>query len=301
MVRLMSLNSVYRLLEDRFRGDEKLILQRLDIYRPLLRKIVREYPAGSALDLGCGRGEWLTLCSSLGLTCLGIDQNEDMLVACREKGLSVIQQDLFKCLSEMPSESQVIVSAFHVIEHLDHSQIQTLIHEAHRLLLPGGFLILETPNYDNLHVSGRSFYLDPTHKTIINPDLVKLYLEVEGFGCSIEVFLQGLKQTQALEQPVSIRDIFYRAAYDVSIIGIKKDTGNLDQEIKSWIHASNCRSISELVEAYDEYFKESVNEISHLRQRIEALEGRSSKTIMRESLKKIRDRIARVAEHFKEK
>ena len=57
-----------------------------------------------------------------------------------------------------------------------------LLNEAHRVLEPGGLLILETPNCGNLLVASTNFHLDPTHRHPLPPLLLSFSLEQAGFG-----------------------------------------------------------------------------------------------------------------------
>ena len=47
--------------------------------------------------------------------------------------------------------------------------------------MPGGIILLETPNPSNLRVSGLSFYLDPTHRRPLHPDFLRFAIERAGF------------------------------------------------------------------------------------------------------------------------
>lgn len=49
-----------------------------------------------------------------------------------------------------------------------------------RVLRPGGFLLIETPNPENVLVSSNYFYLDPTHRHPIPPQLMHLIFEWHG-------------------------------------------------------------------------------------------------------------------------
>ena len=51
----------YRAFEERYRGSRDLIKSRLEVYNPFIQSIKSIYPDGHALDIGCGRGEWLEL------------------------------------------------------------------------------------------------------------------------------------------------------------------------------------------------------------------------------------------------
>ncbi len=51
----------YRAFEDRHRGSRALIKQRLRVYEAFLQALKEADEACPALDIGCGRGEWLEL------------------------------------------------------------------------------------------------------------------------------------------------------------------------------------------------------------------------------------------------
>ncbi|MDP4589573.1 MAG: methyltransferase domain-containing protein, partial [Burkholderiaceae bacterium] len=86
-------DSFYRAFENKLRGSRELIKSRLQIYLPFVQPLLKAYPAGKALDVGCGRGEWLELIGEQGFDALGVDLDESMLLACREKNLSVETAD----------------------------------------------------------------------------------------------------------------------------------------------------------------------------------------------------------------
>jgi hypothetical protein len=57
----------YRAFEERHRGSFELIRSRLNIYLPFILPLKKFNKKPLALDLGCGRGEWLNLLQSQGL------------------------------------------------------------------------------------------------------------------------------------------------------------------------------------------------------------------------------------------
>jgi SAM-dependent methyltransferase len=174
-------DSFYRLFEDRFRGSRELIQSRLEVYLPFVQPLLQFYPDGLVLDLGCGRGEWLELLTANGFKTIGVDLDSGMLEDCKERGLHVNKADAIAFIASLPNESQVIVSAFHVVEHIPFDQLRELVAHALRVLRPGGLLILETPNPENIVVATRSFYLDPTHTRPIPAELLGFVAEHAGF------------------------------------------------------------------------------------------------------------------------
>ena len=171
----------YRAFEDKHRGSRELIKSRLQQYLPFLEPLVKLHPLGLALDLGCGRGEWLEVANEVGLSAHGVDLDPGMLAACTERGLLVEQKDAIQTLQKQHDASVCVISAFHVVEHIAFDVLQTLVREALRALVPGGLLILETPNPENLVVGTANFYLDPTHIRPIPPLLLEFLPEHYGY------------------------------------------------------------------------------------------------------------------------
>lgn len=173
--------SSYRRFEDRFRGTQESITKRMESYIPLLEETEKQHASPRALDVGMGRGEWLRLLKGRGWTVSGVDHNHEMI---NSDGLAedhIVEADALEYLRSCTPQSYELVSAFHVAEHLSHHDLRELIAEVDRVLTPGGALILETPNPENLTVSSWSFWMDPTHVRPLPPFLVSFLLEDRGF------------------------------------------------------------------------------------------------------------------------
>jgi O-antigen chain-terminating methyltransferase len=173
---------LYRAFEDKYRGSRALIKSRLRVYLPFITPLKSAASTIRAVDLGCGRGEWLELLVETGFEAHGVDLDEAMLTDCRERRLPVSQADAVDFLRSLPDASQLVVSGFHIAEHLPFQQLRMLVQEASRVLSPGGLLILETPNPENLKVAGTSFYLDPTHQRPLPPGLLSFLPQYYGFA-----------------------------------------------------------------------------------------------------------------------
>jgi SAM-dependent methyltransferase len=179
-----SLDSLFVSLEDALRGTSEQIKEEAKVYLPVLQKAGID---SGILDVGCGRGEWLQLLRETGIQARGIDQNSLLVRHCRELSLDVVESDALAYLGSLPEDSLNAVTAFHLVEHLPLQTLIRFIDEVGRTLKPGGLMILETPNPENLLVGSCNFYLDPTHENPIPAQTMQLLLEARGFRCD-EVF-----------------------------------------------------------------------------------------------------------------
>jgi O-antigen chain-terminating methyltransferase len=173
-----ALDAYYRRFEDRFRGSADEIRARLEYYIPIL--VAQAAPA-RYLDVGCGRGELLELARHHGLHMAGVDASEAMVAQCREHGLEAVLGDGAEHLAAIDRGSLAGVTAIHVIEHLPFRTLARLVAAAFRALRPGGVLVFETPNPENLIVGACNFYYDPTHVRPLPPEPVRYLLESAGF------------------------------------------------------------------------------------------------------------------------
>ena len=171
------LDSLYAALEDRFRGSREEIKDRFREYLPYVEP-VRD---GLIVDLGSGRGEWLELLKEAGIAARGVEKNRVSIEQCRARGLDVVDDDVFAHLRSMAEASAAAITGFHIIEHVSIDELVTLLDEVKRVLRPGGVVIFETPNPDNVLVGSNFFYLDPTHHHPLPSELMQFLIESRGF------------------------------------------------------------------------------------------------------------------------
>lgn len=210
----------YTQFEDKHRGSRELIKSRLNVYLPFLIILKELYPQGVAVDLGCGRGEWLELVASSGFTVQGVDLDSGMVDLCQSLGLPAVQADALEYLKSQADGTKSVISAFHVVEHLSFEHMMELVQQALRVLQPGGLLILETPNPENISVATNSFYFDPTHVKPIPPPLLAFVAEFASFSRVKVMRLQESEELAASEQ-VGITEVIYGASPDYAVVAQK--------------------------------------------------------------------------------
>ena len=221
----------YRAFEEKFRGPRGLIQQRLEVYLPFVQPVCAAYPEALVLDLGCGRGEWLELLQKNSIAAMGVDLDTGMLAACQQINLKVQYQDALESLKQLQDGSASVVSAFHLVEHLPFDRVKDLVAECHRVLKPGGLLIMETPNPENFMVATHNFYLDPTHLRPIPPDLLAFVPEYLGYE---SVKILRLQETAGVKtRPnLSMLDVLTGASPDYAVVAQKAGHTALKQSLQ---------------------------------------------------------------------
>lgn len=173
-----ALDELYARFEDRFRGSEGLVRERVAQY---LDNVKALGPSALVVDLGCGRGEWLQLMRENGVRATGVDTNRVFIEHCRDRGLDVVESDAIAWLQAQPATSVSGITSLHLVEHIPFEALMTLLAEAFRVIVPGGLLLLETPNPENLIVSTYGFYMDPTHRNPLPPEMLAWLVQSQGF------------------------------------------------------------------------------------------------------------------------
>jgi 2-polyprenyl-3-methyl-5-hydroxy-6-metoxy-1,4-benzoquinol methylase len=147
----------------------------------ILSMIPEEYRhiGAKVLDVGGGKGRITTLLGELGFECVNIDKmfldekvenvsGEPLIPLlqsyCAEKGVKTIGRDVLLEGVPYPDQTFDLTICSEVIEHLPNSP-KPMLAEIYRTLLPGGWLILTTPNIVSLQnrwkaVLGQSIHSD---------------------------------------------------------------------------------------------------------------------------------------------
>ena len=219
------LDAFYVAFEEEFRGSREEIINRLKVYLPLIEEAKVGTPELPILDVGCGRGEWLELLRDSGYAARGLDVNRVILEQCRSRKIDVIESDVIAYLKSLPDATIGVVTGFHIVEHLPFEVIIHLFDESLRVLKPGGIIIFETPNPQNVLTGSCNFYFDPTHRNPIPSPTLKFIAENRGF-CQVKTLpLHPYPDTYKIKGDGSqLEDRFNRYFYgeqDYAVIGFK--------------------------------------------------------------------------------
>lgn len=138
--------------------------ERLIFYLRLVAETGNLAPAKRLVDLGAGMSAFGPVARALGLEVTlvddfggggGVDNGpwEDGLAVmrrvCDALGINLLELDFLRAPLPLETQSVDVVTCFHSLEHWHHSP-KRLFAELTRIVKPGGFLILATPNAANL-------------------------------------------------------------------------------------------------------------------------------------------------------
>jgi SAM-dependent methyltransferase len=168
----------YFAYESRMRGSTELV-------RDKQRGYVEDFrDAAPVLDLGCGRGEFLSLLGEAGIEAKGVDVDADMVAYARGEGLEVEHTGAVEYLEGLSDASFGGIFAAQLLEHLPAPTVVRLLELAAAKLRPGGLLVAETINPLS-PLALRNYFADLTHAQPLVPETLELLARQAGFA-SIE-------------------------------------------------------------------------------------------------------------------
>jgi SAM-dependent methyltransferase len=141
--RWSALRRFYETADDGDAGE----FPRYDLQLAQLRDLRHEFPtAPRMLDLGCASGAWSTrVAEELGAAqTIGVDLSTKGLLAAADRGMHPVYASVDGAVLPFRDRSLDVVMCDEVIEHVVDTD--GLLDEIHRVLQPGGMLVLSTPN-----------------------------------------------------------------------------------------------------------------------------------------------------------
>jgi SAM-dependent methyltransferase len=136
--------------------------------------------AAPVVDVGCGRGEFLSLLAEAGIEARGVDADADMVAYARGEGLEVEQDDALAYLERLPDGSLGGIFAAQLLEHLPPPNLLRLLELAAAKLRRGGLFVAETINPLS-PLALRHYFADLTHAQPLVPETLELLARQAGF------------------------------------------------------------------------------------------------------------------------
>ncbi len=254
-------NSTYAQFEDKHRGSLESVYSKLEVYKPLLSEFKRYEPKARLADLGCGRGEFLKIATDLSIDCLGVDLNDDMLNVARKIGLKVKKIEVLDFLNSQEDDSFDILAAFHLIEHLNLNYLMKVFDQVKRVIKPGGLIILETPNPENIVVSTCNFYMDITHVRPLPPGLLKFIFRKLDFN---NINLWGLNSKEkTASEPIAMIDVLAGVSPDYALLALKKGVDNTNAGVIKEMEVSRGVSLNQLASRYEQRWSQDFKSVQN--------------------------------------
>ena len=139
------------------------------------------------LDLGSGTGELCRCTAEAGAASVtGVNLSAEEIEFARTKcGASFVQSEIEAYLRTAPEASVDRVYALNILEHLGKDQLVGVLEGAHRVLKPGGTLVVMVPNATS-PFGGMTRYWDFTYEIAFTPSSVRQLARLVGFKNDVE-------------------------------------------------------------------------------------------------------------------
>jgi len=147
--------------------------------RERLDDLKRFITKGRFLEIGCSTGEMLAAAGS-SFTAMGVEADEKTSLLARAHGLDVFTGTLSD--AGFPDKHFDAAAMYHVIEHVPSPREE--LRELRRIIKPGGWLVLETPNIATAWyrlLGARWRQIIPDHIFFFTPRTITRLCESSGF------------------------------------------------------------------------------------------------------------------------
>jgi len=188
--------------------------RREKLFKPRAQRLVElcrrhGITGGSLLEVGAGFGTFGEEVKRLGFFTrfIAVEPTPHLAATCRGRGLEVLESPIEQVA--LPEASVDVIASFEVVEHLFSPK--DILQKAHRLLRPGGVMIVSVPSsggFDVMLLKDKSSSVDVEHLNYFNPASLARLFESCGFK-TLEVLTPGkldaeLVRTQVLSGAFSV-------------------------------------------------------------------------------------------------
>lgn len=151
------------------------------ILRDIRRQISKEKP--SLLDVGAATGYFVAEASNAGFLASGIEVSSKAVAEAQARGRNVTQAAMGSLSPSFLHKQYDVVTLWDVIEHIP--DFRKAVEEAYTLLVPGGILLINTPNAGSIwaRIFGVRWHslVPPEHVVWFNGRNLRMLLSEYGF------------------------------------------------------------------------------------------------------------------------
>jgi SAM-dependent methyltransferase len=117
------------------------------------KHLIEPNPEAVLLDCGCHNGRFSLALAGILKTkqVYGVELNNGLAQAASASGVRVLRANVNDCIPVL-SGSVHVLTAFNILEHL--VETEQFIQEMYRILAPGGYVLIDTPNLASWHNIG---------------------------------------------------------------------------------------------------------------------------------------------------
>jgi SAM-dependent methyltransferase len=157
-------------------------------YKPLDRELLNRFAAevagrGEVCDMGCGPGQVARYLRDVGATVFGLDLSPRMLEQARRLNPDIQFREGNMMSLDFPDGTLAGIAAFYAIVNIPKGSLPSVFQEMHRVLQPGGLLMLAFHCGDEiLHVD--RLWDQPVSMDffLFQPSAIRQYAEAVGFA-----------------------------------------------------------------------------------------------------------------------
>lgn len=138
------------------------------------------------LDMASGYGFFISMMKLQGYDVEGVEISKDRLAICHERDTDATVHTVNLLTQEVPGELREtydVVTMFHLLEHLTDPIL--FLSRLRDFIKPGGYLVLELPNVDNLMMEAspqfNDFFYFRDHVAYYTPQLLRETLKRAGY------------------------------------------------------------------------------------------------------------------------
>ena len=187
----------YFAFESRMRGPRTVILERQ-------REYVDEFrDAAPVLDVGCGRGEFLTLLGEAGIEARGIDLDSDMVAFCRPKASTSRRETRSPTWTAWRRARSAGIFAAQFVEHLQPGPLTAFLGLAAVAAAARAACSSSRRSTRSRLFALRNYFADLTHAQPLIPETLSLLVKQAGFG-EVEIRFKSELAEQQLLEPVEL-------------------------------------------------------------------------------------------------